>query len=163
MTINTKRAERREVRLESLDDLRAEVERIAAAERAGTLRRTGNWSAGQAFEHLGTFMAMSIDGFPPEATLPWWVRAAARLLKRRAARGMPPPAGLKLPAEATFLLPRDVVELEEGERLILRQLDRVRAGERFEQPSPAFGALSHEAWTGLHLGHAKLHLSFLHA
>lgn len=163
MAVNTRQAERREVRLESLEDLRAEVERIAVAERAGTLRRTGNWSTGQAFEHLGKFMAMSIDGFPPEALPPLWVRAAARLMKRRAIAGKPAPAGLKLPAEATFMLPREVVSLEEGEALLLRQLDRVRAGERFEKPSPAFGELSHEQWTGLHLGHAKLHLSFLHA
>jgi hypothetical protein len=163
MTVNTRRAERREVRLESLDDLRAEVERLAAAERAGTLRRTGNWSAGQAFEHLGKFMAMSIDGFPPEAAPPWWIRGVVKLVKPRAVRGMPPPAGLKLPAEASFLLPRDSVPLEEGEGLILRQIERVRAGERFEKPSPAFGALSHEQWTRLHLGHARLHLSFLHA
>ena len=163
MAVNTRRAERREVRLTKLEDLRAEVERLASAERAGTLRRTGNWSTGQVFEHLGKFMAMSLDGFPPEATPPLWVRALARAVKPRAIRGMPPPAGLKLPAEATFMLPRDVVGLEEGEELLLRQIHRVTNGERFTKPSPAFGPLTHEQWTQLHLGHARLHLSFLHA
>lgn len=163
MAVNTRRAERREVRLGSLQDLRAEVERLAAAERAGTLRRTGNWSTGQIFEHLGKFMAMSLDGFPPEATSPWWVRAFARLMKGHAVAGKPAPAGLKLPAEATFMLPRDVVPLEEGEALLLKQVDRALNGERFAHPSPAFGPLTHEQWTSLHLGHAKLHLSFLHA
>lgn len=151
------------MRLGSLEDLRAEIERLAAAERAGTLRRTGNWSTGQVFEHLGKFMAMSIDGFPPDSTPPWWVRAGAKLFKGRAVAGEAPPAGLKLPAKAAFMMPREVVGLEEGEELLLGQIQRVMNGERFTHPSPAFGRLSHEEWTRLHLGHAKLHLSFLHA
>ena len=45
-TIETgKVQERRRLRFNSVDELRAEIDRIVAAERAGTLRRSGNWTA----------------------------------------------------------------------------------------------------------------------
>ena len=47
--VNTgKVADRRVLRFESIDQVLAEVDRLAAAERAGRLRRLGDWTLGQA-------------------------------------------------------------------------------------------------------------------
>jgi hypothetical protein len=42
-----------------------------------------------------------------------------------------------------------------------RVLDRLDGGARCTHASPAFGALSHDEWMRLHLGHAQLHLGFI--
>ena len=45
MIDTSKVQDRRKLRFHSIDDLLADVDRIVAAEKAGTLRRTGNWTA----------------------------------------------------------------------------------------------------------------------
>jgi hypothetical protein len=52
--INTPRAQRRALHFDTLGDVLRDVDRIVAAERAGTLRRTGNWTVGQTLGHLAT-------------------------------------------------------------------------------------------------------------
>ena len=57
--------------------------------------------------------------------------------------------------------PRQGVAFEVALARLRRVLDRLDRGERMEQRSPAFGAMSHDEWLRLHLGHAQLHLGFL--
>ena len=52
--------ERRQLRFDSLDDIAAEVERLAACR---SIRAVGNWSSGQVLQHLALTMNNSIDGF----------------------------------------------------------------------------------------------------
>jgi len=40
-------------------------------------------------------------------------------------------------------------------------LARLDADEKFTQPSPLLGRLSHEQWVRMQLGHASMHLGFL--
>jgi hypothetical protein len=63
--LDTRRvAHRRRVRLPTIDDLVAEVERLSVAGAAGRVRPLGNWSPAQVLGHLGRLIEMSIDGFP---------------------------------------------------------------------------------------------------
>ena len=51
--VATDKAERRSLEFATVADLRREIDRLVAADNAGTLRTTGNWSAGQVFQHVG--------------------------------------------------------------------------------------------------------------
>ncbi len=157
-TVNTKHSERRTLRFETLSEIAADARTIAEADRAGTLRRTGNWSAGQNFDHVGKVMLWSIDGFPARLPLP--MRVIGRLL-RNGALTKTMRAGFTLSGSSSFLMP-DTVSTDAGLELLTTQADRVEAGERCTQPSPLFGALTHDQWVQLHCRHAELHLSFLH-
>src|SRR5262249_49146802 len=69
---------RRPIHLQSPSDLLVEVDRIAASAFAGFVRPAGNWTAGQAFQHLAKFIEYSYDGFPfrypwPFRVLSWVV------------------------------------------------------------------------------------------
>ncbi len=153
MTVDTRHVkDRRHLEFSSLDDIRAEVERLAR----GKIRALGNWSPGQVFEHLAIVMNASIDGFPFTAPLP--MRVMARLFKRRfLSRPMPP--GFRLPGRAAPLLPPPV-SLEDGLAAIRRALDRQRT-EPGRQPHAFFGPLTREEWDRVHCLHSAMHLGFL--
>lgn len=160
-TINTRKAERRALRLADLDALEDELDRIGEAHEAGTLRHAGNWTPGQVLEHVSILWRCALDGFP--ASAPWPIRLLGRtILKPIALRGGSAPAGVKIPSSASFLRPADGRGFEEGMGAIRAEVARTRAGERFSHPSPLFGPLTHEQWLILQLGHCSLHLGFLH-
>lgn len=159
--VNTKHAPRREVKLACLDCLKQELDRIESAHRSGALRTTGNWSPGQILQHIARFMRYPIDGFSPGKP-PWLLRVIVQMLfKKKAVDGQPPPPGIKLPAGAAYLLPDDDVPIDVGLAELRTVISRIDEGERFAHPSPLFGALTHEQWTKLQLGHATLHLGFM--
>lgn len=161
--VDTKKADRRGVEIESVEDLLADLDRLESAEGAGTLRTTGNWSAGQVLQHCARTWAAAIDGFPAEMRPPWWLKAGARLMfKKRAVAGETAPPGIKLPPEAAAILPEEGVTFAEGLGELRAQIGRTQGGERFNQPSPIFGKMTHEEWQKLQLGHCRLHLGFLH-
>ncbi|MDX9911602.1 MAG: DUF1569 domain-containing protein [Phycisphaerales bacterium] len=154
-------AERRPVSYASFDDLARDLDLLEAAHRAGTLRHTANWTAGQNLEHCAILMECALDGFPSNA--PWLFRKLARAMFLKAAlSGKPAKAGYKLPKQASFLLPRDSVPFDEGAARVRRVIERLKAGDRFTHPSPVFEKLTHDEWSRLQLGHCALHLSFLH-
>jgi hypothetical protein len=160
--IDTKKAERRPLKFESLEALSADLDRLEEAHRAGTLRHTGNWSAGQIFEHCSKLMRAAIDGFPddrPALMLRWMGRT---VIRRMALKGGAAPAGYKTPEGASYLSPGDEVSFDQGIGALRSQVARIEAGERFTHASPLFGSLTHEEWTIVQLGHCSLHLSFLH-
>lgn len=159
-TVNTRKGAHRTPRLESLDALEAELDRIESALSAGMTRTTGNWSVGQICEHLGKFVRCSYDGFDGQA--PWVVRVVATALFKRSAMGEGAmPRGLQLPKKAASMLPAPAVSDAEGMALLRGQLARIRAGEQMTCPSPIFGSLTHEQWVHLHLKHAAMHLGFV--
>src|SRR5687768_8373378 len=96
MPINTKNAPRRNLRFNSIDEALTEIDRIVAAEKAGALRNTGNWSAGQVFNHIATWLNFSWDGFPPSVHPPWIVRTILRLMRQRYIH-KPTGPGVKIP------------------------------------------------------------------
>jgi len=158
--VATDKAERRSLEFATVADLRREIDRLVAADNAGTLRTTGNWSAGQVFQHVGDLIRYSYDGFPFKA--PLLIRVVGRLLKSRAL-SRPLPSGLRLRGASRVLIPGDGVATERGAAALRSQLDRIDAGKRMTQRSPIFGGLSHDQWLRLHLRHGALHFGFLTA
>lgn len=160
MAINTKKVtDRREVRFESLAELRADVERLREAAAAGSVQPMGNWSLGQASQHLARFMVCSIDGFDKA---PFFLRPMGMMLQLfqgQKVLNQPPPPGFKIPSTLAFF-PDAEVDDAAGSAELLAVIDRLLSGTECVHPSPLLGKLSPQQWTKLHLRHAELHLSF---
>lgn len=160
--IDTRRADRRPLRLATMDQAQAEVDRLGRALQAGTLTHTGNWTPGEVFDHLARFFALAYDGSPTRAPAPMRWIARALLLRRATTGDEPLPAGFRLPQKASALLPEPGVDDGEGLARLRAQLARVQRGERMTQPSPLLGPLTHRQWVALQCKHMALHLAFLH-
>jgi len=146
---------RRELHFASLDDIRADVEKLAAARE---ITKLGNWSPGQIFQHLGLVMNKSIDGF--QGQMPWIFRTLLGFFMKKKILNKPMGAGFKLPAWAARELVPAETSLEQGLETIRRGLDRLRT-ETKRVNSPFLGKMTLEDWTKLHCRHSELHLSFL--
>lgn len=152
--VNTgKVAGRRKLHFTTLDDIRADAERLAA----GPVRQLGNWSFGQATVHLARTMQMGLDHDPNRAPLP--IRLVARLMRRTMlTKGMRP--GFKLPKQAADKYTAGPeISSEQALSELRSAIDRLK-NETQRHPHPAFGAMTPEEWKQLHLRHAELHLSF---
>ncbi len=149
-------AGRRALAFKSIDEALADVRRVTEAERAGRLRQLGNWTAGQTFGHLATWIGFAFDGNPLKA--PWIVRAIMKLRKAKYLKGLP--AGVKIPGVQGGTLGTEVLATEVGLERLTRAFERLKV-EAPTRPNPIFGPMSHAEWIELHLRHAELHLSFL--
>ena len=160
MTIDTRKVTgRREIRFESLGELRADVERLREAAARGSVEALGNWTAGQATQHLARFMTCSIEGFDKA---PFFLRPMGmvlQLFQGKKILNRPPPPGFRIPHTLSFF-PDAEVEDAVGARELLAVIDRLSQDTKCVQPSPLLGRLSHEQWIKLHLRHAELHMSF---
>lgn len=157
MPVNTKQAERRTLRFESLDDIRAELDKIEAWHNAGGVRHTGNYTPGQNFNHLAKWIEVYETrefGDRP----PWFVRAIGRMMKNRiATKGFP--AGLSGPGNKPQ--PEADVSFEDG---LARYREKLGVLETLDlaHENPMFGTCTHEYGMRVQLRHAELHLGFLH-
>ena len=154
MIDTTKVANRRKVHYDTLQDLGADAERLAASPK---LRSVGNWSPGQIFKHVAIVMHGCIDGF--DAKAPWYIRLIMRPL-RGWILNRPMPPGYKLPPDAEAVLIPGETSLEEGLDLFRKGIHRLQT-ETTRQASPFLGKLTVDEWNKLHLRHAELHPSFL--
>ena len=159
--INTRTAERRSLVFTSINDILKDVDRIVAAERAGTLRRTGNWTVGQTLGHLATWIEYGYNGFPAEADPPWLVRVIAKVLKNRILY-KPMGAGMRIGRIPGGTLGIEPIGMDEGARRYRDVLARLQRREEPKFHSPAFGPMTEDERLALNLRHAELHLSFLH-
>lgn len=152
MSINTKKVQgRRPVRYESLDELLADAERLAASDGVRTL---GNWSRGQIYEHLGRSFDASIDGVG--FTLPAPVRWVMSLVMKQKFLKREIPAGFKSTAE---YVPGET-PTEQGLASLRKAIERQRA-ESKRVVHPAFGNIGRDGWNDFNLRHAELHMGFL--
>lgn len=158
--VNTaKVADRRKLRFGSIDELLADIDRIVNADKAGKLRRSGNWTAGQAMGHLASWMNYAYEGFP--AKPPWFIKIILKLKRAKYLReGMP--AGVRIPGKAEGTFATEALSTEEGAERLRKALRRMAGNEPVKFHSPAFGEMSHEDRIAFNLRHAELHLSFLH-
>ncbi len=162
MTVNTKQSERRELKYNSIADIERDLDVLQAANTAGTIATTGNWSAGQNLEHCAKVWRAGIDGFPPEMKPPMILKMMCKVFfKKKAISGATPPAGIKLPKEAKPFLPDDDVTFEQGMADFRTQIERTKSGEKFTAVSPLFGVFTHDEWQQVQLGHTQLHLGFV--
>jgi hypothetical protein len=150
---------RRELHFTRIDEALANVDRLAAAEREGRLRRLGNWTLGQTLGHLAAWADYSYDGVPLRVV--FFVRLIMRPMKRRFLRG-PMPAGRNIPRVPGGTLATDPLSTDEGLARFRRSFTCLR-DEPPTRPHLLFGPLTHEQWIQSHLRHAELHLSFLRA
>ena len=152
--------ERRRLRFHSLDDLAAEIDRIVAADEAGRLRTSGNWTAGQTLGHLASWINYGWDGYP-FPTPPWFVRVFLKFMRKKYLRdGMP--AGVKIPNADGGTYGTERLSTADGAERLRSAVHRLKSGEEPRHHSPALGPMSREERIALNLRHSELHLSFLH-
>lgn len=160
--VDTKKVtDRRALRFASLADVRRDLEVLEAGHRAGTIRTTGNWTAGQNFAHLAAFIMYAFDGYPKElSNPPWLIRTIVRFMKKRFLT-KPIPVGFKIPKIPGGTVGADDVPTEEGLTRLRAAISRLEAAPP-DRPNPIFGPMSHPEWMMMHCRHCELHLSFVH-
>ncbi|NOS98998.1 MAG: DUF1569 domain-containing protein [Phycisphaerales bacterium] len=152
--------DRRPLRFKSIDEVLADIDRIVAADTAGKLRRTGNWTAGQVFGHVAAWINYAYEGYPMKPP-PFFIRWILRAKKGTYLRaGMP--SGVRIPGVANGTFALDPLDTKEGADRLRRALKRLQSGEANKFDSPAFGRMSVDDRIALNLRHAELHMSFLH-
>ncbi len=153
--VDTKKSLRREIQYANLDELVADAQRLVSL----NATTTGNWSAGQIFEHLARVMEKSIDGFetPP---LPWIVRLGLRIFLKRKILNQPMSPGFKLPKRAESEIVAAPIDEQEALAHLKRAVSRLKS-ETERKPSPLLGQLTIDEWNQLHRRHAEMHMSFL--
>ena len=157
--LNTKKSARRQLRFASLDELLADLDRIEAAEKAGTLHTTGNWTAGEILTHVAAWIDYGYEGYPvkpPPFFIRWFLR---KMLPSALKDGLKP--GVKIPGVKGGTTGAEKVDTAAGIARLRRSIARLATGEAEKYPSPAFGPLSPSQRIELQLRHAELHLSFL--
>jgi hypothetical protein len=130
----------------SFEDIRAELDRFEQAHAAGTLRTTGNWSAGQILEHCGEPIGLSIDGWVNEAgepiVFPFFLRLLGSLIFKPTLGKLKARPGIKLPKNASRLLPQPERTFEDGMQIFRKQMARLESGEQMTKPSPLLGKMT---------------------
>ena len=149
-------AGRRILRFESIDQMLAEVDRLAEAERAGRLKGLGNWTLGQALGHLAVWAEYGYTG-PPLKT-PFFIRWLLRLRKQKFLH-QPMPAGVKIPGVQGGTLATEPMPLDEALPRLRRVMERLKTAPP-TIPHNLFGRLTHDEWVAMHLRHAEVHLGF---
>ncbi|MEQ8770135.1 MAG: DUF1569 domain-containing protein [Phycisphaerales bacterium] len=157
MSVNTKQADRRPLRFESLDDVRAELDRLETAHNGPGLRVTGNYSPGQNFNHLAKWVEVyETREFGPRP--PWFVRLYGRLVKKKFIReGFPP----GLPGPGNKPQPEPEASFEQGVARYRAKLDALESLD-LAHHNPMFGPCTHEESMQVQLRHAEHHLGFIH-
>ena len=153
------KAMRRTLRFESLEELQAELTRVEAADRAGRLRTTGNWTAGQILAHVAAWIEYGYDGYPMEPPLlpiRWTLRLMLPMMLRQGLK-----QGVRIPGIEGGTTGADPMETTAAIDRLRTAIGRLSRGEPGRFHSPAFGVMSDEDRIRLTLRHAELHLGFL--
>lgn len=158
--INPRSAEHRTLKFRTLDEAVAEAERLAAADRAGTLRTTGNWSLGQTLGHIAFWINTPFDGYPPCLRPPWILRFILRRRRNMFLRG-PMPRGVRIPKFPEGTLGTEPLSTDEGLARFRKAAARLKAAPP-ANPNIILGPLTHDEWIAMNLNHAALHLGYMH-
>jgi hypothetical protein len=134
----------------------ADVARLVDAKRAERLTALGNWSLGQALNHLG--IATTLGFYEPPVRLPFYWRWILRIRKNTLLnKGLP--AGVHMRGVEGGTIAIQQTGLEEGLAHFNAAWRKLKT-ETPTYPSHVFGPLTHEEWIIFSLRHAELHLSF---
>jgi Protein of unknown function (DUF1569) len=161
-TVDTaKVTDRRTLRFETFADVRRDLDALASAHRAGTLRTAGNWTPGQILSHLAAFMEYPFDGYPPELPSPPKILALLlRFMKNKYLyKGLP--VGVKIPGIPAGTVGQTDAPFDDALKRLRSAIDRLNAVAP-AGPNPVFGVMTHDEWKAMNLRHCELHLSFLH-
>ena len=148
----TKVAGRREIHFETLDDVVADAKELVSSPTARTL---GNWTLTKLLSHLAQTIDNSIDGFQMKA--PLIIRMIGPFIERSALRKVSP--GIKLPKKLEPIAFPEAPSVQSAPEDLVKAVAQTKT-ERMESKHPAFGRMSHEDCTALHLRHSEMHLSF---
>ena len=145
---------RREVHYDSLNDFRADAERLART----TVRTVGNWTYPQILDHLAKSITASFDGYGFKA--PWWARVFIAPVVKNSMLTKTMRPGFRLPRSAAAFLPNNDVTLSTALENLHSALARYEK-EPQRAPHPFLGMLASQEYTMLHLRHGELHMSFV--
>ncbi len=152
--------QKRSLKLESLDELVAEANRLLGS---GYTSR-GKWNLAQTCFHLAEWTRFPMDGFPRPPLLLRMIfgvmKATGMVAKMKAGilrNGFRPgtPTAPQTTVQAGALTDQAGVEQ------LTRVIDRMKHFTGVIQPSPLFGEMDRELWTRVTLLHAEHHLGFL--
>lgn len=153
----TANAERRELSFRNLDEVVAEVERLAS----GEVRTTGNHSFGQILNHLALSHDVSTGRVEAPAP-PFMMRLMMPLMKKMVLNSKPLKPGIKLPAKGeAFFWPDKEFDVPEAVAYFRDSVEHYKANGPLEK-HPFFGTASKADVDELNCRHAALHLSFVH-
>lgn len=155
MLDTTKVQNRRTLRFNSLDEMLADARSLAAA---SNLKQLGNWTLGQALNHLASWIDYPYLGYPPDLIIPEEMKANARAIKHKLMHE-PFSPGDKIPGPAAGTFATEVVPTHIALPRLEAAAARLRTGDP-PIPDPAFGKLTAHEWILMNLRHAELHLSF---
>jgi hypothetical protein len=159
--VNTKKASRRSVRYASLEDAVTDADRLAAADRAGALRASGNWTLGQALGHIAGWSDCHFLGFPDLPPTPFFIRVMMKLSRGYILKkGLP--AGITLRGVESGTKFTEQFTVDDGLARFHAAIHRLHH-EVPRHPSPGFGHMTRDECRALFLRHAELHLSFFHS
>ena len=153
--INIKKAERRNLRFESLDDLVADAEGVLSVPH----ETTGNWNASQIVGHVTDLIAVA-NGHRT-LHVPWPLRLAGRVAKRFGLLNRPIKPGFKAPGGVQQRVQEHAGKTPEQALAYLRSEAQHAENHAMTRPNPFFGRLTHDQWETLHCRHAELHFSFM--
>ena len=143
--------ERRELRFHNLDEVLADVERLAS----GEVRTTGNHTFGQILNHLALSQDVSTGRVHPPPP-PFFMKLMMPLMKRMVINSV------KLPAKGeAFFWPEEDFDVPAAVEYFKESVDFYKANGPLEK-HPFFGKLSKADCDELNCRHAALHLSFVH-
>ncbi len=109
--VDTKKATRRLLRFETIDDVLADIDQLVAAAHAGTLQQLGNWKPGQVFAHVAAWIEYGYDGYPMKTS--WFIRMLLRMmLPGLLKNGLKP--GAKIPGPRRHDWPRRSTDRRSG-------------------------------------------------
>jgi hypothetical protein len=150
---------RRTLHLDSLDDVRADLDGLLAH----GYDRAGNWDLAQTCGHLTEWLRYPMDGYP---TPPWFARPVLWLLRHTVipgqvrkvlATGTLPDGG---PTMKQTIPPPGGDEAQAVAHL-KATIDRWQSHTGPLHASPLFGSMSRADWNRLQLIHIRHHLRFL--
>ena len=149
----------RDLSFGSFSEVSAELDRIEASQREGTLAACGQWTPAQNLQHLAKTMRFSLDGFPFKVSAP--LALMGRVMRPLILRMRFKPGQVKIPASASAMLPDEGVGFDEAMTELRGQLSRVERGERMDKPSALLGNIGHDKWAKFRLTHLGHHLGML--
>ena len=149
--------ERRELKFNSLDEVVAEVERLAASE----VRTTGNHSFPEIVRHLALTHDM-VTGKVQGPAPPWYMKLMIGLMKSQLLKEKPLSPGFNLPPAAeAFFWPTSEVSLQDAVAHLKASVANYKANGPLPK-HPIFGKVSAEKNLSMNCRHAAMHLSFAH-
>ncbi len=149
----------RHLRFESIDEVLAEIERIAQADQHNQLRTVGNWTPGQIMAHVASWIEYGYDGYPLRPP-PFFIRWILKWQVKKYLRdGMP--KGARIPGVEGGTYGADDLPTQEAAERLKTAFLRLKRGEPARFDSPGFGPMDQESRVRLNLRHAELHLGFL--